>query len=271
MALASTTLALALLAAPAAASDPVDPRPLDAVSLWLGGLQARSDTTVSARTTMPGEPATGRVDLEDDLGLDQRQPVTHARLDFLVGRSQGLSLEYFGYRRANATQLSRTFEFDGQVYQADASARGELDYDYGSAAHRSWFGRGPTVWGVGLGLAYLRVQTQLEARLEVDGEVVTARSRSSDAAFAPLLALGWRHAVSDELRLYADLSGVVKGGALSGHVVDAAVGVEWFPFQRVGLAAEYGQTRIRLERERGDTGARLDLRLQGPSLFLRLR
>lgn len=274
MTFAPAALVMLLTAAAPEPPEPLEtqaPRPLDKASLWLGGFQARSDTTFSARGAMQGQSGVGSVNLEDDLGLDQRQPVSHARLDFLLGQSQGISLEYFGYHRANSQRLSRTFEFDGQVYRADASLRGAFDWDFGSIAHRSWFGDGATVWGLGLGVAYYQVQTRLDARLEVDGEVATARSQSSDDAFAPLLELGWRHAFSDHLRGYADLSGVAKKGDLSGHIVDAAVGLEWFPRGRVGVAVEYGQTRIRIDRASADNGARLDLRLQGPSLFLRLR
>ena len=43
MALASGALALMLSAAPAAGPEPVDPRPLDPVSLWLGDIGARLD------------------------------------------------------------------------------------------------------------------------------------------------------------------------------------------------------------------------------------
>lgn len=247
------------------------PRPLDRVSVWLGGFQARSDTTVTALAHAGGATASGSVNLEDDLGLDQRQPVSHARLDFLLGESQGFSLEYFGYQRVNSARLARSIEFDGQVFEAEARLRGEFEYDFASLAHRRWFGQGATVWGVGLGAAYYRVETRLDAEFSLDGDTAAAGARSSDAAIAPLLALGWRHAFSEHLRVYADLSGVAKGGSLSGHIVDGAIGLEWFPFRRVGLAAEYGATDIRLDREGDVVDARLDLRLRGPTLFLRVR
>ncbi|MFY2763064.1 hypothetical protein [Arenimonas sp. MALMAid1274] len=267
-------LSLLLLAVLAAESAPAadEPRALDRVSVWLGGFQADSNTTVSARAGDGDYTAAGTVNLERDLGLDQREPVTHARLDFLVGESQGLSLEYFGYRRSNETRLSRQIEFDGQVYQADARLRGDFDYDFASAAYRWWFGEGATVYGLGLGLAGYWVQTLLDGEASLDEDSVRATVRSSDQAVAPLLALGWRHAFSDQVRVYADLSGVAKGGQrLSGHIVDAAVGLEWFPFERAGLALEYGATRIRLDRRRDLLDARLDLALSGPSVFLRIR
>jgi hypothetical protein len=268
-------IALLLLAsgvATAGDGDALPARPLDRTSLWLGGFQARSDTTLTATARFMDYSASGSVNLEDDLGLDDVQPVSHARLDFLVGESQGFSFDYFGYRRSNSKTLSRDIDFDGQTYRASAEVRGKFDYDFGSAAYRWWFGEGATAYGLGLGVAYYRVRTLLEGEVSLDEDSLQAGTRSSDDALAPLLALGWRHGFSDKLRVYADLSGVAKGGGgLSGHIVDAAVGLEWFPFKRVGLALEYGATTIRLDRRKDFIEGRLDLDLQGPSLFLRLR
>lgn len=265
-------LVLILLAPGAAIAAGGDPRPLDRTSVWLGGFNARSDTTLTATARFQGLSTSASLNLEDDLGLDDVQPVSHARVDFLVGESQGFSFEYFGYRRSNRQAISRDFDFDGQTYLASAELLGKFDYDFGSAAYRWWFGEGTTVYGLGLGVAYYRVRTLLEASVSLNDESLGARTRSSDEALAPLLALGWRHGFSDSVRVYADLSGVAKGGgSLSGHIMDAAVGMEWFPLKRVGLAVEYGATSIRLDREREFISGRLDLDLQGPSVFLRLR
>lgn len=265
-------LMLVCTAAAAADGDASPARPLDKTSVWLGGFQARSDTTISANGRFQEYSAAGRVNLEDDLGLDQVQPVSHARLDFLVGEAQGFSFEYFGYRRSNRRVLARDIDFNGETYAASAEVLGKFNYDFGSAAYRWWFGDGATAYGLGLGVAYYRVRTLLEGEIRVDDESLQASTRSSDDALAPLLALGWRHGFSDNLRIYADLSGVAKGGSgLSGHIADAAVGLEWFPFKRAGLAVEYGATTIRLDRRKNGVQGRLDLDLEGPSLFLRLR
>ena len=62
-----------------------------------------------------------------------------------------------------------------------------------------------------------------------------------------------------------------NGGPLSGHLYDARIGVEWFPWHNVGLGAEYGTTRIRLHRDAELYDADLDINLDGPSLFARFR
>lgn len=251
-------------------------RPLDDWSLSLGGFHTYSDTTLWARGESGDYLADGGINLERDLGLDRRQPVTQARLDLLVGDHNGFGLEYFAFSRGNTVRLARDIEYQGRTYAAAAELRGRFDYDFASAAWRWWAGEGDTVVGLGLGIAHYRVQTLFEGEASIDDVSVDGRAASDDRAFAPLLSLGWRHAVNERLRLYAELSGVAKnGGRLNGHIVDTAVGLEWFPFERLGLALEYGGTQIRLNRQRaGEDGrldARLDLKLRGPSLLLRLR
>jgi len=245
---------------------------LDRVSVWVGAFLANSDTTVTANGRAQGYSASGSFNLERDLGLEDSRPVGHARVEWLLGRSHGFSVAVFGFERSNALSLSRDIEYDGQRYQASASVAAGLDYRFSSAAYRWWFGEADTVWGLGLGAAHYRVQTWLEAEARLDDDRIGARTDSDDAAWAPLLALGWRHAVSPDLRLYLDASGVAKGGGpLQGHIMHASSGLEWFPTRRVGIAAEYGATHIRLDRRRDLFDARFDLKLLGPSVFLRLR
>jgi len=272
----AVALAATGMAGAASAAGPSPSRPLDDWSLSLGGFHTTSDTTLWAQGESGDYRANGGINLERDLGLDRRQPVTQARLDLLVGEHHGFGLEYFAFQRGNTVRLARDIDYEGRTYAAAAELRGRFEYDFASAAWRWWAGQGDTVVGLGLGIAHYRVQTLFEGEASIDGVAVDGRAVSDDRALAPLLTLGWRHAVDERLRLYAEISGVAKnGGRLNGHIVDTALGLEWFPFERVGLALEYGGTQIRLNRQRRDEDgrldARLDLKLRGPSLLLRLR
>lgn len=244
---------------------------LDRVSVWLGGYYAHADTDIGAHDV--NDVASGNVNLERDLGFSDHKTVPRARLDFLLGDSQGFSLDYYSVNRSRSKSLSRDISYGGNDYSASASVHGKLDFDFGSAAYRWWFGHGNDVFGVGLGGAYYRVHAGISGEASINGEPAgEASSSSDDGAWAPLLQLGWRHAFNDQWRMYFDASGVKKnGGNLSGHIYNAALGVEYFPWKNVGFGAEYGYTRIRLNQRRHDYDANLDMKLDGPSLFLRLR
>ena len=97
-------------------------------------------------------------------------------------------------------------------------------------------------------------------------------SSDSENAWAPMLQLGWRHAFDGNVRMYADLSGVKRNSSrLGGHIYNAALGVEWYPWEHVGFAAEHDYSRIKLAQHRHDYNDDLDMKLNGPSLFMRVR
>lgn len=243
---------------------------LDRVSIALGGYYPTTDTTLSA-SDKEGY-LRGSFNLEHDLDMDDRGTVGRVRMDFLVGARQGLSFDYFSYRRGSSDSLSREIDFEGTPYDIDAWARGKLEFDFGSTAWRWWFGDGNDVFGFGLGISYYRVTTRLRGEVSLNGEVIRGHSASNDHALAPLLTLGWRHAFSPNLRMYFDASGVTKhGGRLSGQLYNAALGMEWFPWGHLGVGVEYGVSRIQLTRAKRYYNAHLDLKLHGPSAFARLR
>ncbi|CAM5446262.1 hypothetical protein [Rhodanobacter lindaniclasticus] len=244
---------------------------LDRVSLWLGGYDAHADTTIGASDR--SDPYSGNFSLEKDLGFRDRKRVPRARLDFLIGDNQGFSLDYHSINRTSSTDLARSIRYAGNDYDAAATVHGKLNFDFGSASYRWWFGHGSDVFGLGLGGAYYRVHASISGEASVGGEaVVQAPSSTGDGAWAPMLQLGWRHAFNEQWRMYVDAAGVKKGGGrLSGHLLNAALGVEWFPWRNAGFGAEYGYSRVMLHQRKHAYDADLDMKLDGPSLFMRLR
>ena len=196
-----------------------------------------------------------------------------ARLNFLIGDSQGFSFDYFSVNRSHGKTLTDGISYDGNNYDAMASVRGKLDFDFGSAAYRWWFGKGNDVFGLGLGGAWYRVQAGISGNASVNGQPVGAVSSSTSAhAWAPELQLGWRHAFNDQWRMYADASGVKKnGGRLYGHIYNVDLGIAWYPWQNVGFGAEYDYTRIKLNQHHANYDDDLDMRLDGPSLYVKVR
>lgn len=242
------------------------PQALDAVSFWIGGYRSGSRIDLSARDS------TGTLDTGTIGARDFTSTLPRLRAEFLLGERQGLAFDYYGFERKRDFALSDTFTYEGQTFAADAQARTRLGINVGNAAYRWWFGEESTVWGVGLGAAYYRVDVDVRGEASVAGNVVDGRARYRDDAIAPLAQLGWRHAFSDSFRAYADLSGIVKrGGSLEGHVVNASVGLEWLPWRNVGLGVEYSAMRIKLDADRDRYTANADIRLRGPSTYLRFR
>ena len=256
-------LALALFSTPALA----DPSPaLDRVSLWLGGYYLNTDVALKA-STPGGELSTGKLDLAEG-----HETVGRARLDFLFLDNQGFTFDYYTLSHSTTQRLNQPFYYQGIPFELDSTLRGKLDFSAGSASYHWWFGSGSDVFGVGLGGTYYKAKLGIDGSATLNGQSAAASARWDDDAVAPLVTLAYKHAFSDDLRVYLDASGVKKnGGNLSGHIYDARAGVEWFPWHNVGVGAEYGYTRIRLDHNGNSYDADLNIKLDGPSLFARFR
>lgn len=242
------------------------PRALDAVSLWLGGYRANADLSIHASTD-PGAVDTGKVELTSG-----RETIGRARLDVVFLGSQGLTFDFYSLGHGTSHVIEAPFSYQGTRYEIGTDLRARLELSAGSAAYRFWFGGDADVFGAGVGAAYYSAKLTIDGIAVVDDRSGEVRQRWDESAVAPLLTFGYKHAFSDDLRVYVDASGVRKnGGALSGRIVDARVGLEWFPLHSVGIGAEYGISRIHLNRDAERYNADLDIDLDGPSVFARFR
>jgi hypothetical protein len=262
-------VAAALFAACSIASAQQSPA-LDRISLWLGGYYSNNDTRLSAQGSGPYAGIQGTLDFEDDLGFKKHSADPRARFDFLIGDSQGFSFDYYQIHRSRNASYEQAIPALGS--DVGAHIHGDFDYDFGSASYKWWFGHGSDVFGVGLGAAYYKVRFAARGSVH-GGDASDSFSDSYDeSAWAPMLTFGWRHAFNDQWRMYADASGVKKnGGSLGGHIWNASLGVEWFPWQHLGFALEYSASRLHLHKTYSEGTAKLDLNSDGPALYLRAR
>jgi hypothetical protein len=248
---------------------------LDRISLWLGAYDARTSTTVSAG--LNNVDVKGRINLQDDLGFPSRKVEPRVRFDFLLGESQGFSFDYYRVDQSRTRTLSTAIGFNGNTFDASASVTGRVNFDFGSAAYKWWFGHGSDVFGLGVGAAYYRVHAGISGEATLSGPFIGQTSAytstsTTHSAWAPDVQLGWRHAFTNNLRMYLNASGVKKNGNhLGGHIYDAALGVEWFPWRNIGFGAEYDYTRIHIHQGHHTYNDELAMRMDGPSVFLRLR
>ncbi|HEY3519934.1 MAG TPA: hypothetical protein VGK80_02705 [Rhodanobacteraceae bacterium] len=268
-ALAMIAVAAAVVAASFTVSAQQSPA-LDRVSVWLGGYYSSNKTTVSGQGTGTYAGIQGTLDFENDLGLKDHSADPRARLDFLIGDSQGFSFDYYQIHRNVSGDYAAAIPELGTDVGAHIDSN--IDYDFGSASYKWWFGHASDVFGIGLGAAYYNVDFRVNGTAQAGDDSTDFSDSYDESAWAPMLTLGWRHAFDEHWRMYIDASGVKKnGGDLSGHIWNAALGVEWFPWQNVGFALEYAASRLHLDKNFDEGNAKLDLNSDGPAFYLRAR
>ena len=243
-----------------------DPSPaLDRFSLSVGayGADPKFDASVG---TPYGALRTGDI-------KPGRVTMPRITADVLLGDTQGLSFDYFRYKRDYFGGLSGGTSLGGLgTIAAFGNANVDTQVDFAKLSYKWWIGSGNTVLGLGAGAAYYRIKLGVSALAGVNGQFGTLNESSSRDAIAPLLEIGVRHAITPDLRLFADASGVWKnGGSSHGNIYNAAAGVEWFPVKNVGLVLAYNVTNIDITRDSGTADARLKIRLQGPTASLKAR
>jgi hypothetical protein len=236
---------------------------LDRASFSIGAFHADPTFNAAVNTRF------GRLDSGD---VD-RSSVTMPRIkaDVLLFNTQGLSFDYYQFKRGYSDSLASNFNVGSGTVTTTGNANLDVKIDFAKLAYKWWFGSGATVLGLGAGAAYYRANFDLNATASVNGTPGAISESSSDDAVAPLLEVGLRHALSPNVRLFADASGVKKtGGSVRGEIYNAAVGVEWFPAKNVGVVLDYGLTDIDLRRE-DSNNANFRVKLKGPSAFLKVR
>lgn len=242
---------------------------LDRFSLSVGAFAAEPRFETSVRTEL-GTLGSGEL---------KNGHVTMPRIsaDLMIGDNHGLSFDYYRFKRDYGTGGISNLVLGPTSLNAVGNLNFNLRFDFAKLAYRWWLGSGDTVLGLGAGAAYYRVKLDTRAYASLGGFSGLSGSfnrSDSDDAIAPLLEVGLRHAITPDLRLFADLSGMRKGGSrFRGNIYNAAAGVEWFPAKNVGVALSYGVTSIDLRREGSGfiDGARVKLKLQGPTLALKAR
>jgi hypothetical protein len=246
------------------------PAALDRASISFGGFYP----VVDARLSANGPAVAGTdVNFQRDLALDNHRTLTSARLEFLVFDSQGFSIGGYQYSKHAGATLARDIQFDGNDYNASAFVQARLRLETYNAAWHWWFA--PTdrdAVGVGLGAAYYDLKGAIDGGISVNGSAATAHGEAEGNAVAPLLELGWRHAFSDSLRGYVDFAGVRKpSGTLTGHLMNATLGAEYYVWHNLGFALEYSASDLDLKADKASWEGRARIRFHGPSVFVRAR
>ena len=242
---------------------------LDRVSISAGAFYAEPKIHVG------GDTRYGRVDTPDEKIDDVTLP--RVKAEVLIGDSHGISFDYFRFDEDWAGNANGDTVYEGRPVSGTISADANLRLELARLSYKWWLGKEKNAFGIGVGAAHLRakisgsVDARLSASNPVENYSYTGSASAGDSVWAPTVELAWRHAINDQWRVYAEAAGIKKnGGSVEGHIYNGALGVEWFPHKNVGLVLDYGIQKIDLHRN-GDRTADLDLKLTGPSAFVKVR
>jgi hypothetical protein len=259
--LSALFLALGALSSTAYATPP---DPLDPASIAVGAFFVNPNVDLGVNTQY-GSADSGNL-------TEHSTTVPRIQGNILLVDSQGLAFDYYGFYRRYSDALNQSFSAGGNSVNVNGNANASVGLDVANMSYKWWFGNSSDVFGLGAGFAYYRAHltATANAAANVDNLSGSTSGTYNKDTFAPLVQAGWRHAFNHDTRMYLDLSGVErKGGNVTGHIYNAALGAEWYFMKNVGVGAEYSVNRIRISD--ANDGANLDMKLNGPAVFLKAR
>lgn len=202
-------------------------------------------------------------------------------VEALIGDSHSISFEAYRYRNNYSRQFVGDYSGDGGSASANVALGMKMTLDVARLGYRYWFGSDNTKIGVGAGVAYYRIETELAASGGgaanltglgfVSGSGSYRRSDSAEA-LAPMAEIGVRHAFSPDFRVFVNASGIGRESTsgIRGVIYNTSAGIEIFPTRNLGLTVGYAISDVDLKRDR-DGLQRVRVKFQGPTAALRMR
>lgn len=213
---------------------------LDKASFSVGFVLPNFDTNLQANGVLDNGT---NVDLERDLDLDQSNGVAFVRGTWRPFTNHEFSIGYFSTDSDATKKLTRDIVFEGVTYPVNSTVKASFSLDALDLSY-TWWGMQKEDWALGLrlGLVDYSMETKLSLELDSAGSDVggTVSNSVSPNVPAPTIGASWRYRVADQWRLKADagyFSANISG--VDGSVSYFNAGVEWFPWERWGLTANY--------------------------------
>ena len=238
--------------------------PLDTFNARVGSYTNRFDTELRAN----GETFSGTdIKLHRDLGLDQDNVLGFVGLNWRPFDRHEFGFNYYSDDASATQQLQRDISFNNTIYQANSTVRSNYKLD-AYEVNYSWWAVSRERWALGprVGLTWYQIKLGLDMELDANGDqVATSASTNIDTDLpSPTIGAAWRWTPAQDWRISADL-GYFKANVdnIDADVTYGRVGVEWYPWQRVGFLLDYTANKINASVDHSRFNGQIDLVDQG--------
>ncbi len=264
-------LASALLLA-AADRDAAALEALDRFQLGVGVFSNRLSLDGRVDGSVPFDGS--RRDFADDLDLGGRRSVELVEVSWRPFERHQFAVRHYRDSRRETAALAEELRFDGRVFPVQAEIDGRAAFTSFEASYTGWLHATPaSAFGVQIGVLRLGVE------MEIDGVVREPTlgefrddARVEDHLHAPLIGIAGRRVLGSRTRAYLEARAIeLRHRGIDGTAFSATFGIEHFLGERLGLALQYSDTWLEVERRSSDFNGRLEIGFAGPQALLRWR
>jgi hypothetical protein len=239
----------------------VHPAMQDMWTLRVGAFQPKADTT--ARLDGAGGMIGTKINLEDDLGLSDRDTLGSALLSVRLANRWRIEAEYFSLDRSNTKAIDRTIEWGDISFPVNTVVNGSFDSTiYRLSGGYSIIKDNKSELGVALGL----FATDFSATLASSG----IGSQTGDV-LVPLPTIGIYAAYALSPRWLVsgrvDYFGI-KYGDYDGSLLNATIGLDYRFFRNFAVGVGYRHVEYNLSVTKPKFDGELNYNLSGPIAYI---
>ena len=242
----------------------------DRFRVQVSGYYPKIDTDIALSST--GSTTIGTtIDLEEDLGLDNRQLLPAVFAGVRIGGNFSIGADYYALRRDTTHTISRDLVVEDVTYPANASITSGFDTDVYRLTLGYAFLRRPNVeigGAIGLHATHFAVEFSGQGRVGNQGASFQSR-RHEFLAPLPTVGLFGTVQVARGLTLGARVDYLSLGmGDYHGRLINTQATLAWRIFRNVGIGIMYRHVDYRVDVEKERYTGRLTYSFSGPALFI---
>ncbi len=210
----------------------------------------------------------GEIDLEDDLDLDEMDPVPFGEA-FITLKYVALYVSYFAIELEGTTTLSDEIELGGVVFEVDEKVRSKLDFQTAAALLQ--------VNPLAIDVAELGIVVGarwLDMELDVESKTLDEEQDEELQLFVPLVGASLTFFITDYFEVGARAAGIyIDYLDYEGLYFEAEAFVGFNIIDQIGVGVSWMAYYIDLEKnENGDSLQHQgDALIMGPMAYIRLR
>lgn len=213
-------------------------------------------------------------DFDRDFGFSRRRDIALAELSWRPLERHQFDLKHYRDERVRRASIDEPLRFSGETFAVQASLRAHVRFEATELSYTGWWlSRPDYTLGIQVGVLRLDGEIGLSGRVESsDVGRFKGEAIAKDHLYAPLVGMSGRTRLGERIRAYAELRAIrLHWNQTDGRALSGDVGLEWFPYEHVGIAVQYSDTWVRAERSKNGFRGELEIGFRGPQVLLKLR
>lgn len=250
---------------------------LDTFAVNVGVFASRTDANLRVDANAANRGTS--IDLNHDLGLGGSNLLPYIGFSWRPFRRHEFEFSYYENDESTSHELGRDISVRDVTYLAGSQVGARFSYQTYGAGYRYWAWIGDrAAFAISAGLKSYRSTLKLDGTFDTTGSggsgsnSVSVVTRASTHLPDPYIGLSYRYQMTDWLRFTAD-GGAFKSSIndIDATLYDARAGLEVYPWESVGIVAQYAYNKIDADLKKDRFLGAADLRFDGAQLLLKYR